>query len=206
MIADDAIAITGLVLDEAPTMCAPWPIDEKVTFEEPLCLGCCMLIMAETGNTNRDLNVSVATPRKLHRCSNCHWPVCSTACEKSFSHQENECQLFTKTKLPYPPPGDEMNIVTTSVMIQLIRLLLVKRRNKTLWSESVLKLQSETTLGTLPWNFHLLLDDIKAIFPELEDELGSREECCKLLSIININAFSNTFNHNGEFSGYLSLQ
>lgn len=193
------------VLEEMPMMCAPWPIDDKVTFEEPLCLGCCMHMPRKKKKpmdraTEGD-DIEDYMKFGLKRCSKCTWPICCSECEEMSYHSQNECQLFVETRLPYPPPGEQMNIVTASVLVQLIRCLLVKKRNYKLWTQHVLKLQCETALGQLPWNFNLLLDDIQDVFPELETELGSREECCKLLSIININAFSNTFSNEGEFSG-----
>ncbi|CAL8130747.1 unnamed protein product [Orchesella dallaii] len=195
----------GLILDEVPVMVAPWPIDDMVTFEEPLCLGCCRHMKGprDDDDDNQEEGEEKRIPiiGNTYRCSKCGWPVCSECCEEISHHKENECQLFQEHQLPYPPPGDHMNIVTSSVMIQLIRCLLIKRRDLTLWRDSILRLQNRTALGTQPWNFDLLLDDIQLIFPVLEDELGTRNECRIVLSVININAFSNTFNDNSEFSG-----
>ncbi|CAL8109914.1 unnamed protein product [Orchesella dallaii] len=157
-----------IIIREDPLMSGPTDRGPK---DVPVCLGCCN-IMSEDSMT---------------RCTNCHWPVCNEDCEKLPLHAENECQIFHKNRVVYPPPF-RSPIIHKCVFI--LRCLLLKSKNLTSWE----KLNAMADNGEERRNKPICINSDKKIMENFRKFFPngdfSEEDVIRISGIVDVNAHS----------------
>ncbi|CAL8123317.1 unnamed protein product [Orchesella dallaii] len=154
-----------LLHDDTPAFFGP-SADLVEDYSTPLCLGCCVVMNDGNGE---------------NRCPTCGWPICSSDCDNIEHHKANECGLFVKHDVKFPP---NVEIQPCYKAIAIIRGLLVKERSPQMWEQ----------LMTLQWKTQLQLTP----FPDFEEfkenfglpEFGEEEDWTRILGIINVNSYS----------------
>ncbi|CAG7823507.1 unnamed protein product [Allacma fusca] len=177
LVATKDIPARTVILREKPMVCGPADYDQNEELGSiPMCLGCFTRLVDDPDS----------------RCSSCGWPVCGENCEQIAYHAENECELFTKNEIVFPPPH-QWPISNKSILILRCYLLKTKRPD---FFKDLLQFEDHNDIRKKKQycinGDAMVLENMKYFLkdPDLELSEDEADEFLRISGIINVNAFT----------------
>lgn len=122
------------------------------------------------------------------RCTSCGWYICSADCEKMQCHTD-ECLIFTKNKVTFPPPHS-WPILNKTILV--LRCLLTKIREPRVWTDFIGKLEhhskARSTKFACSKGDNMIVENIQYFYSLCECPF-TEEEIRTVCGVINVNAF-----------------
>ncbi|KAF7265712.1 SET domain-containing protein SmydA-8-like [Rhynchophorus ferrugineus] len=123
-------------------------------------------------------------------CSKCSWPVCSPECEVLAVHKDNECAVFSSSKVKFQAVEDPADVCLQYECITPLRVLLQKERDTKRWETEISKMEAhnEKRKSKPIWEFnqHNIVEYLRG--PCKLDRF-SEELIHTVCGILEINAF-----------------